>query len=192
MSASISHQIKRRKKANDVFITPIDLAKKHIDMIDFNEDDIWLDPCRNSGNYYNQYPTKNKDWCEILDGKDFFDYRGKVDICCSNPPYSLLNKWIEKHIELNPRVISFLIGIGNLTTKRIETLERAGYSLTKLKMMKVYSWYGMSCIVVFEKNKESIIEFDRKIYRLEEHTAPPPYVEVEKKQKKIRFKIKAK
>jgi hypothetical protein len=137
-------------------------------MIEYNEDDVWLDPCRNSGNYYNQFPTNNKDWCEILDDKDFFDYHGKVDIVVQNPPYSLMNKWIEKNIRLNPRVISFLIGIGNLTTKRIETLEKAGYGLTKLKMMKVHSWYGMSCIVVFEKNKSSIIEFDRKRYYLEE------------------------
>jgi hypothetical protein len=57
-----------------------------------------------------------------------------------------------------------LIGIGNLTTKRIKTLENAGYGLTKMKMLKVYSWYGMSCIVVFEKDKKSIIEYDRKIY----------------------------
>jgi hypothetical protein len=137
-------------------------------MIEYNEDDVWLDPCRNSGNYYNQFPTNNKDWCEILDDKDFFDYHGKVDIVVQNPPYSLMNKWIEKNIRLNPRVISFLIGIGNLTTKRIETLEKAGYGLTKLKMMKVHSWYGMSCIVVFEKNKSSIIEFDRKRYYFEE------------------------
>ena len=185
VNSNVSRAIKSRAKANDVFITPLDLAKKHIDMIDYNEDDVWLDPCRNSGNYYNQYPTKNKDWCEILDGKDFFEYEGKIDISCSNPPYSLMDKWINKHIELKPRVISFLIGIGNLTTRRIEILEKAGYGLTKLKMMKVYRWYGMSCIVVFEKEKESIIEFDRKVYRLED--VPPP---VEKKKKKKKFIVK--
>ena len=32
-------------------------------------------------------------------------------------------------------------------------------------MLKIYNWYGMSCIVVFEKNKKSIIEYDRKIYK---------------------------
>ncbi len=164
MSSSVSHSISQRKKANDVFITPPELAKKHIDMIEFNEDDKWLDPCRNDGSYYNNFPTENKDYCEILEQKDFLEYTGDVDIIIQNPPYSLMNKWIEKNIELNPRVISFLIGIGNLTTKRIETLEHAGYGLTKMKMLKVYSWYGMSVLVVFEKEKESIIEFDRKIY----------------------------
>jgi len=164
MSYSVSHKIRSRKEANDIFITPIELAKKHIDMIDYNDDEIWLDPCKNNGSYYNQYPNDNKDWCEILDNRDFFEYDKKVDIICQNPPFSIINKWIDKNISLNPRVISLLIGLCNLTTKRVETLEKAGYGLTKLKMLKVYSWYGMSCIVVFEKNKKSIIEYDRKIY----------------------------
>ena len=66
---------------------------------------------------------------------------------------------------LNPREFSLLIGIGNLTTRRIEMIENAGYGLSKMKMLKIYKWYGMSCMVLFEKNKESIIEYDRKVYR---------------------------
>ena len=58
-----------------------------------------------------------------------------------------------------------LIGINNLTTRRIEWCENAGYGLTKMKMMKVYKWYGMSVIVVFEKNKQSIISFDRIVWK---------------------------
>jgi hypothetical protein len=164
-STKSSHAIKNRKTANDVFITPLELALKHINMIDAQPGDKWLDPCKNDGSYYNQLPTQHKDYCEILEDKDFFKYDGKPDIIIQNPPYSLMNKWIEKNIELNPRVISFLIGIGNLTTKRIELLEKAGYGLTKMKMLKVWKWYGMSVLVVFEKNKKPIIEFDRKIYR---------------------------
>lgn len=164
MSSQNSHSIQQRKKANDIFITPVELAKQHINMIDFNENDKWLDPCKNDGSYYNNFPNDNKEYCEILENKDFFEYEGHVDIIIQNPPYSLMNKWIKKNIQLNPRIISFLIGIGNLTTKRIETLEHAGYGLTKMKMLKVYSWYGMSCLVNFEKGKKSIIEFDRKIY----------------------------
>lgn len=164
MSSKVSHNIAKRKKANDVFITPLDLAKKHIDMIDHKPDDKWLDPCKNNGSYYNQLPTDNKDWCEVLDNKDFFTYDGDVDVIIQNPPYSIINDWIKKNIELKPRIISFLLGIGNLTTKRIETLEKAGYGLTKMKMLKVHSWYGMSVCVVFEKGKKSIIDYDRTIY----------------------------
>ncbi len=162
--AEVSTGIKNRQKANDIFITPVELALRHIQYIDYNDCDIWLDPCRNNGSYYNQFPNKNRDWCEILDDRDFFEYDGKIDIICGNPPYSLLNKWFDKSIELRPRIISYLIGVGNLTARRIEIFNNAGYGITKLKMLKVHKWYGMTYIVVFELDKVNIIDIDRKVY----------------------------
>jgi len=164
MSESVSRKIKKRNKANDVFITPIPLAKKHIDMIEYEDSDIWLDPFKNSGNYYNQFPNDCKVWAEILEGKDFFDFDMEVDIICSNPPYSMIDKVIKKSIELKPHTISYLIGQNNLTAKRIETLNKAGYGLYKVRMMKVWDWYGLSYIVYFKKGEENCIEIDRTIY----------------------------
>ena len=178
MSSKVSHNIKKRNTANDIFITPLDLAKIHIDSINYNDSDKWLDPCKNNGSYYNQFPNDNKDYCEILDNKDFLEYSGEVDIIIQNPPYSIMDKWIKKNIELNPRVISLLIGVGNLTARRIEMFENAGYGASYLKMLKVYEWYGMSYIVNFEKGKKSIIDIDRKVYRGE--------VVKNKKKKKIK------
>ncbi len=168
MNSSVSHKIKNRKVAKDVFITPTELAINHIKTIDIKEGEVWLDPCKNSGNYFNNFPADcDKDYCEILDGKDFLTYTPDkpISVICQNPPYSLLNKWIQKNIDLNPRVISLLIGFHNLTPRRIEILNKAGYGLTYMKMMKVHAWYGMSIIVNFEKIKENIIEIDRKIYK---------------------------
>lgn len=186
MSSSISHKIKHRTKAQakDVFITPLALAKKQIDLIEAREGEVWYDPFRNSGSYYNQYPEGcEKRWGEILDGRDFFKppvwlgagggYAGWTeavlfDIICSNPPYSLLEKVIKRSIELQPRVISYLLGIGNLTARRIEIFNTAGYSLRKMMMCKIKSWYGMSVIVQFEKLDDGVIDniigFDRKVY----------------------------
>ena len=166
MSSQISHSIKHRKTPNDVFITPLALAKSHINMIEPIEGEKWLDPCKNNGSYYNQFPENIiKDYCEILEEKDFFTYDKPVDIIVSNPPWSILDKWFKKNIELNPRCFSMLIGINNLTARRIEWCENAGYGLTQMKMMKVFKWYGMSVIVVFEKNKKSIITFDRQVWK---------------------------
>ena len=163
--SNTGHSIKKRDKANDVFITPVELCKEHINMIEYKEDDIWYDPFKNSGNYYNNFPNDNKLWSEILDGRDFFKHNEEVDIICSNPPYSMITNVLEKCISLKPRIISLLIGMGNLTTKRIEFMNNNGYGLYKIKMLKVNSWYGMSFIVHFEKNKENCIEIDRKIYK---------------------------
>ena len=167
MSSKISHSIKQRTKSkvNDVFLTPLPLAKLHIDMIEFKENERWLDPCKNSGNYFNQFPNENRDYCEILENKDFFTYSKPVDIIVQNPPYSMLDAWFKKNIELKPRIFSMLIGIANLTARRVELCQQAGYGLTKMKMLKVYKWYGMSVLVVFEQGKDSIIEINRKVWR---------------------------
>ena len=177
MSSTSSHLIKGRKNAKDVFITPKALAKMHIDMIPDeykNNKSIWLDPCANSNVYYNQFPSEicAKHRCEILEGSSFFDLApagclngdGANFVICSNPPYSILDDWFKRTIEVKPDCFSYLIGIGNLTARRIEWCEKAGYGLTKMKMLKVKSWYGMSIIVVFEKNKPSIMTIDRKVW----------------------------
>ena len=153
MASKTSHKIKQRSTANDVFITPLRLAKKAIDMVSFKPDDIWFDPFKNNGSYYNQFPNENKVYTEILEEKDFFLFNEKVDIICSNPPYSLMDAVIKKSIELEPHTINYLIGIGNLTARRIEMFENAGYGMTKLHMCKVFKWYGMSVMVQFERVK---------------------------------------
>ena len=220
--------IQKRQKPNDVFITPEILAKLHIGSIEYTKDDIWFDPFKNSGNYYNNFPKEcKKDWCEILEGKDFFKYDKSPTIICSNPPYSLMDKpklkkgtkvivfgqkieqenyeatiisskkiknkkiykvkfdWgeeeyypanhihtthdgiLKKSIELKPRIISYLIALHNLTTKRIEMFNKADYGLTSLKMCKIYKWFGMSAIVTFTKGRPNMEGFgyDRTVYR---------------------------
>lgn len=170
MYSQNAHKVANRKEAKDIFITPKELALKHIDYIrdNFNTEGArWLDPCRNNenGSYYSQFPP-NKDWCEILEDKDFFNYNGEINIICGNPPYSMINKFLEKSVDLGPEIISYLIGINNLTTRRIEFMNNNGYYLAKIKMLKVYQWFGMSFMVIFKKgNGQNKIDFDRKIYK---------------------------
>lgn len=164
--SKINHNIKKRDKSNDIFITPIELAKIHINYISYNSDEIWYDPFKNNGSYYNNFPNENKKWSEILEEKDFFKFNEKIDIICSNPPYSVIDKVLEKSVELNPRIISYLIGINNLTTKRIEYMEKYGYKIINIHFTKVYKWFGMSLIIIWEKTQnKSIINYDRKVWK---------------------------
>ena len=163
--AQINHKIKSREVANDVFITPLELAKTQINLIETTEADIWYDPFKNSGSYYNQFPTQNRVWSEILDGRDFFEFNERVDVICSNPPYSMIDNVLKKCIELKPRVISFLIGINNLTCKRIELMNKNNYGLVKIHFCKVYKWFGMSTIVQFELDRENVISYDRVVWK---------------------------
>ena len=166
MNSKVAHKIKHRDKPKDVFITPEKLAKKNIDMIDESYRNlVWYDPFKNSGSYYNQFPSDNKKWSEILENKDFFDFNEEVDVIVSNPPYSMIDKVLEKSVSLKPMIISYLLGINNLTAKRMEYMESQGYYITKLHMCKVFKWFGMSLIVVWEKGGESILSYDRKVWR---------------------------
>ena len=94
MLSKINTKIKKREYPKDVFITPIPLAKICISKHNINKKDIWYDPFKNNGSFYNNFPNeiKNKKWSEILENKDFFKFNEKVDIISSNPPYSMLDK----------------------------------------------------------------------------------------------------
>ena len=55
---------------------------------------------------------------------------------CSNPPVSLIYRWLEKSVELKPEVISYLIPIYAPTPVRLELMERAGYYLVDIHQFK--------------------------------------------------------
>jgi len=190
MSSSTSHKIKSRTTGNDVFITPRKLAKLHIDMIpqEYHED-TWLDPCKNDGSYYDQFPDyAEREYCEILEDKDFFKWESGSpgpQVIIGNPPYSILDAWLKHTLECNPDCFSYLIGQGALTTRRMEWIEKAGYTITRLHLTKVYKWYGMSYIVMCEKGLDlpQKITMDRTVWR--EDLKPEP----ERDALNIRLKI---
>tara|TARA_R110000751_G_scaffold10066_1_gene37439 strand:- start:74 stop:646 length:573 start_codon:yes stop_codon:yes gene_type:complete len=155
MSGKIANDIRNRKNPKDVFYTPEILAKKHISMIPvLSQEEIWYDDSRGKGVYYNNFLSPNKEWSEITEGKDLFDFNKKIDIICGNPPYSFLNEIFEKSVSLQPRIISYLIGQQNLTPHRLVYMRQNNYGLTKLHLCKVRGFFGYSAICVWEKDKD--------------------------------------
>lgn len=168
------NDIKNRKKANDVILTPPKLAINHIEYVKplTRKTYIWYDPFKNTGCYYNNYPVeeKYKKWSEILLNKDFFEFNEKVDVIVTNPPFSIINKIFEKFWQLKPKIISLLIGVLNLTAKRIDDMKKHGYKLVQLKFCKVQEWFGAQYIVTFELNskRRQVVDFDRSVYYAKE------------------------
>ena len=167
MSALTSHKIRNRETPKDVFFTPQTAVTQHLSLItEYTKPaDKWFDPFYGEGVYYNSFPTENKDFTEITLQKDFFQYTLDTDVICSNPPYSMINQVLEHSVKLKPRVISYLIGMGNLTPRRIEYMNVNGYGLAKVCMTKIYKWYGFSFICVFVKGAENCMTFDRTIHK---------------------------
>jgi type I restriction-modification system DNA methylase subunit len=178
MSSAISHTIKGRTKPQDVFYTPKELALLHIEMIPDEyktEGTVWLDPCRGKGVYFDNFPTN-----VIGNEMDITEEEGyttgnflettlnyKDSVIIGNPPYSIIDEWFKKTIELEPKIFSYLILQHHITPKRLELLEVAGYTMTQLKFLKVYKWYGISTIVTFERDAVPYTEitYNRKVFR---------------------------
>jgi hypothetical protein len=104
---------------NDKCYTPLPIAKQIIDL--FPLYGKVLDPFKGKGAFYDQIPDyKNmdyikRDWCEIDEGRDFFDYTKKVDWIISNPPYSILDEVLEHSFEIADNVV-YLVPISKIFT----------------------------------------------------------------------------
>jgi len=155
------HIIQKRDKPSDRFYTPDIVARKCIGMIDHRRDfrygeeireDIWYEPFKGLGAYYDKFPCKdeNKRWSEIDLGKDAFEFNEKIDIICTNPPYSKLNDCFDMAIKLKPRVIQFLLGVMNVTIPRLNKMSNAGYYLKKMHYVNIKGWFGVSVICQWE------------------------------------------
>lgn len=97
-------------KESDIVYTPEWLAKGTIKIL--NPFGVVLDPCKGEGVYYNNFPGE-KDWCEIRQGKCFFEYQKKVDWIISNPPYSIFLRFLHHSVTL-ANDISFLVPINKV------------------------------------------------------------------------------
>ena len=167
MFSTTGHSIKKRKVANDNFMTPSELAAICIKMVPLLEGDTVLDPAMGSGAFYDQFPSfVSKEWCEVDLEKHFLMRSDFVDWIVTNPPYSNLDKWFEKSISISRKGFAFLLGIHNVTPKRIEMANLAGLGLTKIHMCKVYQWFTMSTFIVFERGKSNLFGFtyDRVVW----------------------------
>jgi hypothetical protein len=186
------NKVVNRSIPNDEWITPPGVVDIQLSMIESEQDDVWFDPFKNDGAYYKKFPCDDdkKDFTEIIEGRDFFKYDKHVDIICSNPPYSLWKKIFLKVIELNPRIVSFVMGQINLTRPRLVMMEKAGYFLTHIHHFDVkrptkeqkergYNPWLSSFIVQWEKDKRN------ECYKGSWSNEPFPFIERNERYKKV-------
>lgn len=113
-------------KPNDDILTPFEISKTIIDMFDIKG--IVLDPFKGKGSFYNQYPNHcSKEWCEIKENKDFFEYNKKVDWIISNPPYSILDEVLEHSFEIADNIV-YLVPLSKIVSSmgRIRKISNYG------------------------------------------------------------------
>jgi len=136
------------RPANDVFYTSSSMVKVHMDMVRddslVRKGDTILEPFYGGGAYYSAYPHYFPDcnyrWSELALGRNFFDLEFEVDVIITNPPYSCITQCLMKCVDLNARVISFLIGGNNIVAKRLEYMRGCGYSIRQYLVNRCEGW----------------------------------------------------
>ena len=110
----------------DKVYTPENIAKLIINK--FNLSGKVLDPFKGKGAFYNNYPeTVKKDWCEIDEGKDFFEYKEHVDWIVSNPPYSIYDEVMNHSFEIADNIV-YLVPLNKIVSSlgRVKKIKEFG------------------------------------------------------------------
>ena len=158
---------KYKQKPNDIKMTPDELAKNCIDLTPISPTDILFDGFRGKGAFFRQYPACNKKmYAELEEDIDFFSNSTPYDWLISNPPWSKITDILNLATKQARKGIGLLIGCLNLTPKRIQILNDAGFNITHLHFATVTGWLGTCVYIVAERNKPQVISFDRKPFQM--------------------------
>jgi hypothetical protein len=161
-------QIKERPTPHDKVYTPLEVARMLIEMTDIKETDTVLDPSKGGGVFFdNLPPCREKYFCEIDEGIDFFEFHNEVTTIIGNPPYSLWNRWLEHSVSLKPRKIAYVFGMLNVTPLRLKLLKDNGYVLSKLHITTVAGWFANCVLAVFERDGNPVLTFDTKRHKID-------------------------
>ena len=90
----------------------------------FKPTGVVLDPCKGKGVFADNIPGAK--WCEITEGKDFYDYTRNVDWIIGNPPYGIFSDFLRHSLEIADN-ICYLIPANKVFNSHKMMLEVARY-----------------------------------------------------------------
>jgi hypothetical protein len=95
------------KTPKDIVFTNAEVA---LDIIyHFKPSGSLLDPCRGQGSFYDNFPSNTRRaYCEISEGKDFYNWSESVDWVIGNPPYSIFHEFLTHSFQISDNVL-FLV-----------------------------------------------------------------------------------
>lgn len=130
---SRSHHSAERRASGDRVMTPDWVATDLVSH--FKPTGVVLEPCRGDGAIYRCLPDDSP-WCELSDGRDFYEWCDPVDWIITNPPYDQTRAFMRHAFALAENVV-LLVPARNVTS---------GYGTVRLAHgyggMKEIRWYG--------------------------------------------------
>tara|TARA_R110000868_G_C10636830_1_gene743726 strand:- start:186 stop:698 length:513 start_codon:yes stop_codon:yes gene_type:complete len=159
--------------------TPVELAKKILTFIPFDQDDIVFEPFAGEGAFYNNLPIYTTNIStEIEKGSCFRSHTDKVDWVVTNPPYNLeldgkkirSSFWyLLKYFCNQSRKGVALLGnyncLNSLNPKRLKELDSMGWYLNNIVICEVKKWRNRYFFMIFSRVKTNdCIEYVEGIY----------------------------
>ncbi|AWX94518.1 hypothetical protein DPM13_14885 [Paracoccus mutanolyticus] len=140
--------------AQDLVMTPPELAASVIGHFAGWMTGRVLDPARGQRAFHDGFPAHlDRHWCEIGEGRDFFDWRQPVDWVMTNPPWSRLREFTLHAMRIAPNIV-WLAPLTNLTTKaRLRDLDEVGSASSnwcgsrppRIGHRVAFSWSQLGC-----------------------------------------------
>lgn len=137
---------------NDIVFTPDWLANKICGM--FPIEGSVLEPCKGEGVFLKYLPV-NTEWCEITEGRNYYDFNKKVDWIVTNPPYSDFNRFLDHSFNISDNIV-LLVPVAKMF-KSMGTLKKiydyGGFvEIHTLPSSKAGFPFGFSiCYILFKK-----------------------------------------
>lgn len=119
--------------SDDVVQTPSDLALRIVEH--FKPAGKILEPCRGEGNFWQYLPRA--DWCEISEGRNFFNYAKKVDWIITNPPWSQIRNFLQHSMKVADDIV-FLMTVNHVWTKaRVRDIYSSGFGIKEICLVEM-------------------------------------------------------
>lgn len=124
-------------KTNDRVYTPDDLARRIVSHFNpFGKK--CLDPCKGHGAFVRAFENCgiNPDWCEIDEGRDFFEYNEKVDWIISNFPWSLHREFMKHSMAISDNIVTLVTIHHVISLKaRLRDVKEMGFYVRELVLV---------------------------------------------------------
>jgi hypothetical protein len=154
--------------------TPESLCKVIIARMNWSRGELVMEPARGLGNFYDNLPPYViKYWCEIEDGRDFFQCETVVDTIITNAPYkdrasgrNLVIPFLEHSFRLAQRRVIFLVNLqtfNSMNPNRLRRWDEMGWAWSKLSIYSPKKWWGRYYLT-FEKGGKWLAQWDGKAY----------------------------
>lgn len=122
---------------NDRVYTPELLA---LAIVKHFQPDSAFEPCRGDGAFCKAFEQLglDYDYSEIDEGKDFFCVKEVTqEWVITNPPFSLISKFLEKCYQLDVKNIVFLCTVNAFWMNgKLETMKKYGYSIKEIQIVE--------------------------------------------------------